>query len=200
MTFGGPETSGRGHSTIGLGAGTGVSLFPQAHQGGLGWFGRWRLGLTDRLDLGLDVLGAQYADMGAFTGKLALRGRIHRLVSLEVGAGGDDDSRVRSVHADGAVIAGGELPGSRWSLYGAARVAGAIAVTSNVEGDSGETLFPHAVFAFGTLGAAARLSDWARFIAEAGMGYIGVAGGGLPRDGLGIYVGVGVLFRLKNVR
>jgi hypothetical protein len=59
VTFGAPTTAPRGGAELGLGAGTGASLFPGAHAAGNGWFGRVRYGLTNRLDLGGDIVGDQ---------------------------------------------------------------------------------------------------------------------------------------------
>src|SRR5579862_9455323 len=66
-TFGGPSTAAPGHAEVGLGVGLGGTLFDCTHKLGTAWLGRFRRGITDRLDLGTDVLVVQHNDEGTIS-------------------------------------------------------------------------------------------------------------------------------------
>jgi hypothetical protein len=85
-TVDGPATAERGESEMALGAGFGGTLFDCTHKTGSAWFGRMRRGLTDRLDLGADLLVAQHQDKGTATAKIAVRYRLRKRLRLEVEA------------------------------------------------------------------------------------------------------------------
>ncbi len=132
-TLGGPAIAAPGTSELGLGMGAGMSLFDRAHAGGTGWTGRYRHGLSDALDLGVDVIGVQHADKGTLGGKLALRWAVAPRLRLELGAGAADDSEGKSVNYDLGIVTGTRNPGAPWNYYGALRIAGAqICLRSNI--------------------------------------------------------------------
>jgi len=200
-TLGGPAIAAPGTSELGLGMGAGMSLFDRAHAGGTGWTGRYRHGLSDALDLGVDVIGVQHADKGTLGGKLALRWAVAPRLRLELGAGAADDSEGKSVNYDLGIVTGTRNPGAPWNYYGALRIAGAHGFPGDVccgAGATGTSAPPNSFLAIATLGTEARVSDNARFIFEAGAGPLWVHG----RDEVGkaFYLGVGLLLNVGAQR
>lgn len=194
-TFGGPATAPRGEAEVALAAGAGFSLFPGAHAGGNGWFTRWRRGLDERWDLGVDVLGVQHSDRGTITAKVAVRRRVREHVRLEAGVGAADDSKGKSLNADLGVTAGTVRAGAPWNYYVSFRVAGAHGYPGNVLslGTSSDSMAPPDAFiALGAIGVSGQLGDHARFIFEGGYG--GIAVQGHSGTGRAAYLGAGVLF------
>jgi hypothetical protein len=121
-TLDGPATVERGESEMALGAGFGGTLFDCTHKTGSAWFGRMRRGLTDRLDLGADLLVAQHQDKGTATAKIALRYRLRERLRLEAGVGGADDSDGKSLNADIAITTG-TIRNTTWNCFASLRVA-----------------------------------------------------------------------------
>ena len=193
-TFGGPATAPRGQAEVAIAAGAGGSLFPGAHAGGNGWFTRWRRGLNDRWDLGVDVLGAQHSDLGTLTAKVAVRRRVRDHLRLEAGVGAADDSKGKSLNADLGVTAGTVRAGAPWNYYVSFRVAGSHGYPGNVLGlgtSSDSIAPPDAFIALGAIGASGRLGSHAHFIFEGGYG--GIAVRGHSGTGRAVYFGAGVL-------
>jgi hypothetical protein len=198
FTFGGPATAARRESQFGFGAGSGASLFPGAHSGGTGWFGRWRIGLSDRLETGVDVFGMARGDKGTFTGKLAGKLQLRPLLAFEIGLGAADDSDGKSLGADLGAIVGGQAGRSAWAPYGALRVSGGLAVTERRDDEGNVLTPPHALLVLGSVGAAVRLCDFARFVIEGGYG--GIFVNGHEDAGQALYVGVGLLVTARPPR
>jgi hypothetical protein len=189
-TFDGPATAGRGKWELGLGAGTGVALFPGAHGPGHAWFGRARYGVTDDVDLGIDVLGVDRGDKQSFTGKFAARWNPAPYLRLEVGAGVADDSDGKSANGDIAMIVGTPHREGTWRFYGGPRLATAYGFPGDLVG-SGMTAPPPDVIGVITVGASARIDDHLRFVIETGAGALWVE----HQSHLGIahYLGVGLV-------
>jgi len=57
------------------------------NSGGSGWFGRWRYGLTNKLDVGVDGMGAAHGDTGTFNFKVAARYKASDSTRIELGFG-----------------------------------------------------------------------------------------------------------------
>ncbi|SRR5579871_4011748 len=192
-TFGGPETVPAGQSEAGLAVGTGFSLFPSGHDGGDAWFGRWRQGLGDRFDLGLDVMGLRYSDKGSLTLKLAGRYGLDPHWRLEAGIGTADDSNGRSLNAELGITLGTVGAEKPWNYYTSLRFAGAHGFPGGFFG-SGDSAPPDDAMVLGAIGASGRISDNERFIIEGGYGLSVVDGQGGNNPGQLVYLGTGLQF------
>ena len=197
ITGGGPRTISKNHSETAIAVGTGVALFDGAHAGGDAWLGRWRYGLSDRLDIGADVMGAQHADRGTFTLKVAGRYQSSAYSRLEAAFGAADDSNGKSLHAELGITIGKIQEDRFWNRYISFRLAGA-------KGYPGDAIFsdqtplvedqiapPDALFSLINMGTTGRISSNQHFFIEAGFGYIFPA---KEEPGPIIYWGVGILF------
>ena len=154
--------------------------------------GRLRHGLSDGMALSLDLIGVTRQSKMAFGGKGALRLRLTDGFAVEAGFGAMDDSDGKSLGADIAAVVGTHDADAAWNLYAAIRLSGALSVTENLDPDTASELSPNALLAFGTAGAVARLSPWARLVFEGGAAGIFVRG--YDDVGLGLYLGTGLLF------
>lgn len=110
VTFGGPKTVAESHSEVGLAVGTGWALFPNAHSGGQGWFGRYKRGITDNFDFGVDAIGVVRSDKGTFTAKAVGRYFVRNNLRIEGGLGLADDSDGKSLNTDIALTCGTTAP------------------------------------------------------------------------------------------
>lgn len=191
MPFGGPETAPEHGSLVGLGVGSGAELFPQGHSGGHGWIGRWRYGISEQVDAGIDVLGVQRMDRMAFMGKGAVRIRIADYARVDVGLGAVDDSFGKSIGGDLGIVIGTVDTASPWNYYCGLQTAGAVSVTNQDE-------LPSTFYLLGIAGTAARPVPWMSLIFEGGMGPIVVDGHG--DIGLGLYLGAGMLFNIPPTK
>ena len=133
-TFDGPATAGRQRFELGLGAGTGTSLFPGHHGPGHAWFGRLRYGVTDGVDVGADVIGVVRGDKQALTGKVAVRWNPVPYLRLEVGGSAADDSDGKALGGDLAAIIGTPERAGLWRFYGGLRAAAAVGFSGDVVG------------------------------------------------------------------
>jgi len=190
MTIGGPATAPVGGAEVALGSGSGASLFPGVHGTGHGWFGRYRYGLSERTDLGVDMLGVQYSDKGTLTGKLSLRYRLRPHWRIEGGLGVADDSNGKSANADLGLTVGSLRPERWWEYYGAIRVGGAHGYPGNILG-SGDTAPPDDAVFIGTAGASIRVQPNIHFVMEGGYGAILVRG--VSDVGQAVYLGACLL-------
>jgi hypothetical protein len=199
VTLGGPPSAGRRGHQLGLAAGSAVSLFSGAHAGGIGYLGRYRFGLTDRLDLGADVLGYQRGNKGGLSGMIDGKARVARWVAVELGLGAADDSDGKSLGFQTGLILGSDRR-AVWDLYGALRFGGALGLTHNpIDSNDPTTLGAQdALFGLGTLGASARVLPCARFLFEVGYGLLFVRRN--PDVGQGLYLAVGMLFDVPGPR
>lgn len=195
LTFGGPGTVSPGGNELGLGAGAFGNLFPApcAHDTGIDWFGRWRHGLTDRFDLGVDFLGLEHSSDQALSVKLAARYEILKNLRLETGFGFGDDTKGKSLTAEVGATVG--IPGlaKNWGGYASLRLAGAHGLAGNLFG-IGTTVPPGALVPMASFGVSPHISRNAKWILEGGGGAI------LSREhinvGMFVYVGVGMDFEL----
>jgi hypothetical protein len=199
ITLGGPQTAGAGGSQVGMGVGSGASLFPGAHSGGNGYLARYRYGLTENTDVGVDFMGVLRSNKMTLTGKIDGRRRLGRHWAAELGLGAADDSDGKSLSGEAALIVGTERQAA-WDFYAAARAAVAFGIVQNQLDPNDPTVrgAQDALVALGSAGATARISDSGQFIFEGGMGTIKVAN----HDdlGLAIYLGVGLLFHIGASR
>jgi hypothetical protein len=199
-TFGGPATATRGYTELGLAVGGYGELVssPCDHGGGTDWFARWRRGMSDRIDLGFDVVGDSQTD-GSFgaTAKIAVRYQVNPGFRLEGGVGAADEGDGRSINADLAATIGTRHTGQTWNYYTSLRVAGSHGCgnpfCASWLGLSGPTP-PGAILPLGAIGSSARISDNASFIMEAGLG--GIFSREHPGPGVYIHLSFGVLFKV----
>lgn len=193
VTAGGAGTVAPQHAEVAVGVGTGVALFERAHSGGTAWMGRWRTGVTDRLDLGADMMGAAHGDTGTFNAKVAARYQLLPRARLEAGVGAADNSDGKSLSAEMALTLGSNDPARTWNRYLSLRGAAAKGYPENVlglgpEGDIAPP--PDALFGLVNLGTTGRISPNQRVFFEAGVGYIAPRG---ETPGPLIFWGVGLL-------
>jgi hypothetical protein len=197
-TLGGPETAAPGHAEVALGMGGGASLFPGAHSGGQGLFGRYRRGVAENVDVGADVLAGQHGQYVFVTTKLAARFRAAEHLRIEVGMGAADDSLGKSLNGDIAAVVGTARTDRVWNYYAAARALGAKGFrgdlgSGNVNPDDQTTIAPaDALVGVFTLGTSARTSQNGRIAFEGGVGPEFVRGE--KNVGIAFYFGGAMLF------
>ena len=159
--------------------------------------GRFRQGITDDLDLGVDALGVQHADKGTMAFKVAARYALAPHLRLEGGAGAADDSDGKSLSYDFAVVTGTRREATPWNYYAALRTTGAFSFPGNVccgGGSTGTTAPPNSFLLLGTVGAEAKVSEVFSFIFEGGAGPLWVQGRG--DVGAAFYFGTGFLAKI----
>lgn len=201
-TFGGPSTVQPGDSELAFGAGFSGTLFDCTHKLGSGWFGRWRTGIRDRLDLGADLMVVQHNDKGTATGKIALRYQLRPRLRLEAGVGGADDSDGKSLNADLGLTTG-TIRDSIWNRFASLRVSAARGYPGNVccfGGASGTNVPPGNYLLVGSIGATARVAENARFVYEGGFGGVLTHFSDRSEIGRVFYINVGVLFNTRGRR
>lgn len=190
MTVGGPATAPAGGAEVGLGAGSGGSLFPGEHATGHGWFGRYRYGLSERADLGVDLLGVTQSDNAALTGKLALRYRLRPHWRIEGGVGVADASNGKSANVDLGLTVGSLRPERWWDYYGSIRVSAAHGYPGSLVGNGDKAPPDDAVF-IASAGASIRIQPNIHFVMEGGYGAIEIRG--VSNVGQAIYLGTFIL-------
>ncbi len=198
MTYGGPQTTSRGTSDAALALGTGATLFHDGHTPGQGWFGRYKYGLSDKWDLGMDALGVSYSDKYTFTTKIAARYQLFPHFRLEGGVGAADDSNGKSLNSDIGITCGTLRKDKTWNYYGSFRIGYVKGFAGNAifssSSSSNDTVAPSdASVALLNLGAQGRVSDRINFIFEGGYGYIFPVG---HQSGKTLYLSCGLLFNL----
>jgi hypothetical protein len=180
-TFGGPATAAPGHTELGLS----VGYFAQAVngsctitdvEGASDWFTRWRRGMTRRTDLGFDFLIDVHPDgnqEGTFKG--ALRFQATQGLRLEGAIGAADGGDGRAVNGDLAAVIGTHVhPENTWNYYTSIRLAGShgcIRLFCLPRQSAPGARPPGTLMPLGIIGATARVSDTARFVMEAGLGW-----------------------------
>lgn len=191
VTFGGPAVVDTAQSEVGLAVGTGVAMFPGAHSGGQGWFGRYKRGIAPNFDLGVDAVGIVRSDKETLTAKVVGRYQVSRNVRLEAGLGLADDSDGKSVNGDVAVTFG-TVRETTWNYYGSLRLGAAKGYPGDILfGGGGDQAPVNALFPIVNLGTQAKVAANERFIFEGGFGCI------FPeqqRAGALIYLSCGMLF------
>ena len=169
LTAGGPETAKPQHSEIALAGGMGEGDFSN----GGGWMARWRYGVAQNVDAGVDAM--YIGNNGTNTGTLMAAGRWQAAprVRLEAGAGWAEDSYGTSANAELTCTAGTANDGAPWKFYGTLRAASAWGMRGNVfGGPSNATPSPNTGFLTLKLGAEARITDAQKVFFEAGYGAI----------------------------
>ncbi|HEY9166797.1 MAG TPA: hypothetical protein VIS48_11605 [Candidatus Kryptonia bacterium] len=189
MTFGGPKTVQESHSEAAVAVGTGFGLFPGAHSGAMGWFGRYKRGVTDKFDLGVDAVGVVRSDKGTLTAKVAGRYQLRPRLRLELGLGAADDSDGKSLNGDIGLTVG-TIDREFWNYYASLRLGAAKGYPGNIFG-TGDIAPTDALFPIINFGAQGNISKNQEFVYEGGFGYI------IPRAssaGALIYLSCGLLF------
>ena len=177
LTYGGPKTTEAGKSEAVLAFGTGVALFEGAHTGAQGWFGRYKYGIGEKTDLGLDILGAKRNEGLYLSIKAATRYQLKDRIRIEIGAGVADDSDGKSINGDAALTIG-TIKDKDWNYYSSVRLGYA-------KGYRGDAIFadqtplaedmiapPDATIGLLNLGAEGRISENQSFVFEGGYGYV----------------------------
>ena len=203
-TFGGPATVAPGHTELGLAVGGYGELIPSPcdHGGGTNWLARWRRGLSNRIDLGFDVVGDNQSD-GSFgaTAKVAARYQVTQGFRLEAGVGAADEGDGRSVNGDVAATIGTRNLDRTWNYYTSLRVAGSRGCTGLFCAGSlagANAAPPGAILPLGVIGSSARISENASFIMEGGLG--GIFSREHPGPGAYVHLSFGVLFDVGKRR
>jgi hypothetical protein len=203
-TLGGPATVTRGYTELGLAVGAYAELPPSPcdHGGGTDWFARWRRGMSNRIDLGFDVLADNQSD-GSFgaTAKVAVRYQVNPGFRLEAGLGAADEGDGRSVNADLAATIGTRNLGRTWNYYTSLRLAGShgcagLFCAGSLAGANAAP--PGAILPLGVVGSSARISENASFIMETGLG--GIFSREHPGPGIYVHLSFGVLFDVGKRR
>ena len=196
MTYGGPEITPKSISEVALGVGTGVALFDSSHAGAQGWFGRYKHGISEKFDLGIDIAGAKRNEGLFLSTKLASRYELTKNSRLELGIGVADDSDGKSFNGDVAYTIGTTKDRS-WNYYSSLRVGYAKGVASNYIVLPGQAQLndsippPNTTFLLLNLGAQGKITQNQKFIFEGGYGYIFPKG---EKRGPAFYVSAGLLF------
>jgi len=197
VTLGGPATTPRGASEVGLAVGGGATRFEGAHSGGNGLFVRYKHGVSENLDLGVDTLYAHYSDKSAFTFKGAMRYQLQPDWRLEFGLGAADSSDGKSLNSDLGITWGTRREDSNWNYYATLRggwargYAGDAAFSDSNHNEDREVPPPDSAFGLVSLGAQARVGSNQRFVLEVGAGDVHPEH---QDDGLLLYFSAGMLF------
>lgn len=206
-TFGGPATTARGQTELGVGVGVFGEGFGEGCDidllGATDWFIRWRRGVSEHTDLGFDALISSEGN-GTLTGttKLAARLQATRGLRFEGGIGAADSGDGRSVNGDLAVVIGTNKDADNtWNYYASLRLAASHGCFNLLclggEGGPG-TRAPGAIIPLGEIGSTARVSNTARFVMETGLGEI--YSRQQPNNGLYIHFAFGVQFVVGRTR
>ena len=200
VTYGGPKTTDKGTSETAIALGTGIARFDAGHSGGQGWFGRYKYGLSDKWDLGIDAIGFSHSDKFAITSKIAARYQLLPNFRLEGGAGAADDSQGKSLNGDMGLTWGTLHEDKVWNFYSTLRFgyakgyAGNAAFTGGSEVAQSDSIAPPSTsIALLNAGAQGKISDNMKFIFEGGYGYLFPQG---QKSGAVIYLSCGLLFKI----
>lgn len=204
LTYGGPKTTPNGTSEAAIAVGTGAALFDGAHTGAQGWFGRYKYGLSERTDLGIDLAGASRSDGNQYLGvKIASRYQITNQSRFELGIGAADDSDGKSLNTDVAITVG-TIKEKTWNYYSSLRFSYAKGYPGNSITLPGQSKLqedsiapPNTVIALINLGAQGKISDVQKFIIEGGYGYIFPQG---EKKGPTFYLSIGLLFNFGKFK
>lgn len=198
LTFGGPGTTPKGGGNAAVALGSGVAQFEGAHASGMGWFGRYKYGVGDRWDIGVDAIGASHGDEYTFTTKFAARYQLLPHWRLEGGIGVADDSEGKSANSDLGLTWGTLHKNTSWNYYSTLRFAYAKGFPGDVfDKHSGDTPLPDAFFGLINIGTQAHVNDHITFIFEGGYGYV------YPEDhspGNLLFVSCGILCNIGKMK
>ena len=191
-TFGGPGTEPNGDTQFGLRVGGYAELFPSPcdHGGASDWLVRLRHGVSDRIDLGFDILTAVRGGGGiGATAKLAMRYQVKPGFRLEGGVGGSDTGFAgHSLNGDLAAVIGTANSDTNWNYYASLRLAGSYGFGDN----------PNAFLPLGAIGTTGRVSDNVHVVLEAGLG--GIFAPEHPNPGLYVHLLFGALLDVRRER
>ena len=201
LTFGGPTTTAPKTSDVAIGVGAGTVLFEGSHSPGNGWFGRYKYGLSKRIDLGIDAMSINYSDKRAFSLKLVSRVQLKEDIRLEGGLGVADASNGKSLNGDLALTCGSINENKAWNYYFSVRFGWAKGYRGNIlSGDksSSDTIAPpYVLIGMMNLGTQATVNKNIKFIFEGGFGYL------FPEDhkpGPTFFISCGLLMNIDRVR
>lgn len=199
LTYGGPETTPKKSSELALGLGTAGVRFEGAHTPAQGWFGRYKYGLSHKLDIGLDMLGARRNGGQYFGVKSIGRYQLTDYSRLEVGIGAADDSDGKSINGD-MVFTVGTTRDKEWNYYSSLRYGYSKGFAGNAAfaDDSPVNQFdnivpPNAHFLLINLGAEAEVSINQKFIFEGGYGYVILSSN---ESAPVFFISIGILFNV----
>ena len=203
MTYGGPQTTMKGTSDAAIALGTGVALFQEGHAPGQGWFGRYKYGLNNKWDLGIDAVGFSHSELFTFTTKVAVRYQLCPNFRLEGGLGAADDSNGKSINSDFGLTWGTISKERAWNYYASLRTgyakgfAGNSVLNGSYSLSSSDTLVPpDAIITLLNIGAQGKVNSNINFIFEGGYGFIYPQG---HKHGQTFYISCGLLFNIgKN--
>jgi len=201
ITFGGPEITEKGSSELAMALGTAAVLFDGAHAGANGYFLRYKHGISNKFDLGVDWTAANRTDDGLFiSAKIATRYQLAKNHRLELGLGAADDSDGKSLHGDLAYTLG-TTKDRVWNYYTSLRLGYA-------HGYAGNAIFadqtplpedtivpPNTIFAMVNLGAQAQINTNQKFIFEGAYGRIFPKG---HESGHAFFISAGILFNINK--
>ncbi|MGD0710689.1 MAG: hypothetical protein ABR968_05855 [Bacteroidales bacterium] len=198
MTYGGPQTTVKGTSDAAIALGTGVALFQEGHAPGQGWFGRYKYGLGDKLDLGVDAIGFSHSELFTFTTKIAARYQLYQHFRLEGGLGAADDSKGKSLNSELGLTWGTLSKERVWNYYASLRIGYAKGFAGNAifngnTSSSDSIKPPNTTVALLNIGTQGIVNDNIKFIFEGGYGYIFPQG---YKAGITIYVSCGILLNI----
>jgi hypothetical protein len=191
VTYGGPQTTPEQQSEVALGIGSGAARFEDAHAGGLGYMLRYKYGISQKFDVGIDAIGVVRSDKGAFTGKAVGRYQVADHWRLEGGIGLADDSDGKSINGDAAITWGTLPKTSPWNFYSSFRIGGAKGYPGDLKNGTDEDAPPDTWISLLNIGTQGKLSENQRFIFEGGYGYVFPQG---ENAGTLVYVSGGLLF------
>jgi hypothetical protein len=171
-------------------------LFEGSHSGGIGWFGRYKYGLCEKFDLGIDAIGFAHSDNSTFTTKLTARYQLRKNLRLEGGIGVADDSDGKSVNSDLGLTLGTPENENPWNTYATLRFGYAMGLPGNAvfsDDESDSIAPPDAGIVILNIGRQGRINGNMKFIFEGGWGYI------YPYNhepGVALYLACGMLFNI----
>ena len=198
LTYGGPQTTPESSSEVAVGVGTAVALFEGAHSGAQGWFARYKYGLSDKFDLGMDWVGAKRNEGLLLSTKIASRYQLSENQRIELGIGVADDSDGKSINGDVAFTVG-TTKNEFWNYYASLRLGYAQgypgnAIFGNQPTLNQDTLTPPNTFiGLINIGAQANIQKHQKFIFEGGYGQILPQGN---KSGPSFFLSAGLLFHI----
>ena len=164
----------------------------------MGWFGRFRFGVTDKMDIGVEGMGFRFDNNFNLMGKGSIRYSFKPWLRADIGAGMGDNAYGRSINGDVGLTLG-TAKDRVWNPYGTLRYGFGYGLKGTglkpaLEGvELGQLTNSHTVML--NIGAEAELIPYLYFLAEAGVGQVIPVG---QRSATIIYLSGGFSFRLPN--
>lgn len=174
-TLGGPtDVPKAGESQVAGAVGYGGVGLGNDDDDGYGLLARYRYGLSDRTNIGLDALGYRHGDEGGVTAKIELGHLFNDRFRLDFGTGVADDEHGKSVNADVAAVFGLNAPEpAGWNWYAALRLAGALGYDDDFNRDTqpGDPPRPRdSLLPMGSIGVSYLLARGMKLVIEGGYG------------------------------